>query len=440
MSKDSKATLLVVDSDPNIRQLLTVLLSRRGYQILLAGTGEQALEHLRQDNIALILMDLELPDCKGIELLQSLKKNPTHKKIPVFMTTAKKDTQTIVNALEAGAIDYMIKPFDLLVLVARIQAQLRSLAPHTPLVITPLSLPAIESGKLLEGKYRLEEKIGEGGLSSVYRGVHLPLARKVAIKLLHPVAVMRETIQAQAQARFRVEAMISARLQHPNAVTIFDFGSSEGNPFLVMELLKGNNLADELAKKRRLSPKRCVELLLPICQALSYAHQLDIVHRDLKPENIFLHQTLYGEVPKLLDFGLAKTSEPTEVITTQPGYLWGTLSYLAPERILGQPYDNRADLYSLGITLYELLAGRLPFLSDSQAQEASMHVTEEPPPIKEQAIPPALEALMRQALNKLPGQRPSAAEFIGRLAALQQPLGISPSGGPIIGTAHLEHE
>jgi serine/threonine protein kinase len=438
MSKDPKATLLAVEDDPNIQQLLTVLLSRRGYRLLIAGTGQQALEYLKQDKkIALILLDLGLPDYKDLELLQSLRRDPALKKIPVIITTARKDTQTIVSALESGASDYVIKPFDLLVLVARIQAQLRSLAPATPSSTTPVSaLPSMESGKLLEGKYRLEEKIGEGGLSRIFRGVHLPLDRSVAIKILLPAPAVRE--KAQAQARFRLEGMISARLQHPNAVTVFDFGSSEGTPFLVMELLKGNNLAEELAKKKLLSPKRCVELLLPICQALSYAHQLHIIHRDIKPENIFLHQTPYGEMPKLLDFGLAKTGEPTETVTTQPGYLWGTLSYLAPERILAQPYDHKSDLYSLGITLYELLAGRLPFLNDSQIQEAAMHVTAEPPPITEQFIPTELDDLMRQALQKDPKQRPSTVDFVTRLTTLQTSLGLSPGLWHTGGDSRLE--
>jgi serine/threonine protein kinase len=214
-------------------------------------------------------------------------------------------------------------------------------------------------------------------------------------------------------------------VNHPNAVSVLDFNvSSTGIAYLVMELLEGRTLAGELREKGRLSPARCAQILLPVCDALNKAHSAGIVHRDIKPDNIFLHQTREGEVVKVVDFGIAKLLGETNSLgmnsLTATGGLLGTPAYMSPERLANDPYDGRADVYSLGILLYQMLSGSIPYKSSDGSFWAIvvMHLKEQPQPLRKinPSIPEEVEAVVMHAMEKDPKKRPTAKELAQEFA------------------------
>jgi serine/threonine protein kinase len=207
-------------------------------------------------------------------------------------------------------------------------------------------------------------------------------------------------------------------------VAVLDFGVNQGGvAYLVMELLRGHSLEKELDQHTRLAPRRCAEIVVPVCGALAAAHAAGVVHRDIKPSNVFLHQTPQGEMPKILDFGIAKMSREAALgqSLTVDGSLLGTPAYMAPERFRRGPYGPKSDVYSVGAMLYEMLSGRLPFIPNSADPLAlvAMQAEEDPPPLYVRCpeASPALETLVRSALHRNPESRPTA-EALGRRLVL----------------------
>jgi ligand-binding sensor domain-containing protein len=277
-------------------------------------------------------------------------------------------------------------------------------------------------GTVLDGKYRLDDKIGAGGFGAVYRATHLALKQAVAVKVFKPSPGNDSAVELE---RFKLEAISACRVNHPNAVAVLDSGiSAEGIAYLVMELLDGHTLGSEMREKKVLSIERCAQILLPVCDALSKAHSVGIIHRDIKPENIFLHKTEDGEVVKVVDFGIAKFIEqgPDGGINdlTATGGLIGTPLYIAPERLAMTPYDGRADVYSLGMVLYEMLCGRAPFLLGNRGFAGVMmaHLSQEPPRLREfnPLIPREIEDVVMRTLEKDPQKRPTAKELAREFA------------------------
>lgn len=276
-------------------------------------------------------------------------------------------------------------------------------------------------GTVLDGKYRLDIKIGAGGFGAVFRATQMALDRKVAIKVFRPTPGHDSPKEVE---RFRREGISSCRVNHPNAVSILDSGiSSDGIAYLVMELLNGHTLARELKLRRRLSLKRCAAIINPLCDALSAAHQAGIIHRDIKPENVFLHKIKGGEVVKILDFGIAKLvgegNSNLEDDLTATGGIIGTPAYMAPERLNGTNYDHRVDIYSLGIMLFEMVTGNVPFTSTGRNlfEVLFSHFHQEVPSIKalNLNLPEEVEALIQRALKKNPEERISLAELAAEL-------------------------
>ena len=258
-------------------------------------------------------------------------------------------------------------------------------------------------GHTLDDKYRLEERLGIGGMGTVYRARHLLIDRPVAVKVLNPRFVEDEA----ARTRFRREAKACGRLQHVNAVTVTDFGTSQdGYVYLVMELLEGRTLRDVLAKEAPLDPARSVALMLQISAAVAAAHEAGIIHRDLKPANIFIVQR--AEVPavvKVLDFGIAKLAaesldEDEPKTLTQVGAMIGTPRYMSPEQCDGAELTPAADVYSLGVILYEMLTGTVPFSGSTPLAIAMKHTGEIPRSPRDfvSSIPPALEQVVLHTL------------------------------------------
>ena len=272
--------------------------------------------------------------------------------------------------------------------------------------------PARESGadhltdRVLEGRYRIGSRIARGGMASVYEATDLRLDRTVAIKVMHPGLGDDD----EFAARFVSEARAAARLSHPNVVSVFDQGNDDGTVFLSMELIPGHTLRDTIGKEAPLSPPRALALLEPVVSALAAAHRAGLIHRDVKPENVLIADD--GRI-KVADFGLAKAVSATTQHTAT-GVLIGTVSYVAPELVVEGRSDARADVYAVGVILYELLTGHKPHEGETPIQVAYKHVHEDvPPPSREvPGIPDYLDALVARATARDREQRPADASVL----------------------------
>jgi eukaryotic-like serine/threonine-protein kinase len=262
-------------------------------------------------------------------------------------------------------------------------------------------------GRVIENKYRLEERIGAGGMGAVYRASRLLIGDEVAVKLTHADFVR----DAEAE-RFRREAQAAARLKHPNAVGVYDFGvTPDGTLYLVMELVEGESLRQIIKARGALAPATAGEVVRQVCAALDEAHRRQIVHRDIKPDNIIVHTTPRGVSVKVLDFGVAKLRDLPVTTLTQTGSVVGTPHYMSPEQCLGEELDHRSDIYSAGVVLYEMLCGVVPFNSPISTAVIVQHVNDPPPPLREKnsAVSHALERAVLHALEKRREARPQTA-------------------------------
>jgi len=282
----------------------------------------------------------------------------------------------------------------------------------------------------IAGNYRILEKLGEGGMGEVFKGLDLSLERNVAIKALRPEL----TQHAELLERFRKEAVALARLNHPNIATLYSFVSHGQGYYMVMEFAPGRTLDRVIAEYGAGLPwNRALLLFLQALQAIEHAHRQGIVHRDIKPTNMMLSD---NETLKVLDFGIARVLDATRY--TRTGLVVGTPKYMAPEQIMGRQVDARCDIYSLGVVLYEMVAGRVPFKAASEFDLMRAQVEEPPPPLREGVtlVPRAIEDAVMRALAKRPEERfQTVSEFMG---ALQEPWksGKRPSGTPPYSTAN----
>jgi serine/threonine protein kinase len=262
---------------------------------------------------------------------------------------------------------------------------------------------------MIDGRYRAERRLGSGGMAEVWCAQDEVLGRRVAVKLMGG----RFAEDPEFHERFRREAQAAAGLTHPNIVAIFDRSEWDGTPYIAMELVDGKTLKELVTERGPLPPDIAIGLTEQILRALGYAHRRGIVHRDIKPQNVILDGD--GQA-KVADFGIARAGDTSEM--TETGAIVGTVQYLSPEQAEGRPVDRRADLYSVGVVLYELLTGRVPFDGEAPISIAIKHINEHPVPPGQlrPGIPPAVEAVVMQALEKDPARRfQSAEEFIAAL-------------------------
>lgn len=270
-------------------------------------------------------------------------------------------------------------------------------------------------GTILDGKYRLDAFLSRGGMGAVFRGTHVMLNRPVAVKMINPDLVTSPEIVR----RFQREARAATQLTHPNVVDVYDLGqTADGTLYIVMELVSGRSLKEVIRTSGPLEPARIVRILGQVCEGLALAHRRNIVHRDLKPQNIMLARDAAGaEVAKIVDFGIAKTFEPdAHTQLTAEGSTLGTPHYMSPEQATGREVDGRSDIYSLGVILYEMLTGEVPFSDPSLPSVLVKHMTEAPQPPSlrrpDLHVPPALEAIALRCLAKAPTDRFETAEVL----------------------------
>jgi serine/threonine-protein kinase len=280
-----------------------------------------------------------------------------------------------------------------------------TLCPSDGAVLEKMEDPLI--GQTLADKYRIEELINEGGMGAVYRGTHVLMDKTVAVKVLHPALAADDKIVA----RFSREAKAASRISHPHALNVTDFGESgNGIVFLVMEYLKGETLKEVIHSEGPMPIERVIEIIRQICGALEAAHAEGVVHRDLKSDNIMLVDVGAGDWAKVLDFGIAKITEKVgqDPALTAPNLIIGTPQYMSPEQCSqAAEIDSRSDIYSLGVILYEMLVGHVPFTGESPTAIMMKHLQDPPPSVLEerQDLPAAVGRVVTRALAKRPEDR-----------------------------------
>ncbi len=267
----------------------------------------------------------------------------------------------------------------------------------------------MKEGDLLNQRYQLLESLGAGGMAEVYRARDLMLERSVAIKILRADYSSDE----EFQERFRQEARAAANLSHPNIVTVHDFGLDSGQLFIVMEHVPGSDLKSIIRKRGRFTVEEAIPIMVQACAGIGYAHRAGLVHCDVKPHNLLITP---DKRLKVTDFGIARA-----LSTIRPGdredVVWGSPQYFAPEQAKGQAPSPASDVYSLGVVLYEMLTGTLPFNANTAEELARMHIHKQPHPLGEYLpdVPPMLEQIEAKILSKEPSARYRTADQLGRV-------------------------
>ncbi len=276
-------------------------------------------------------------------------------------------------------------------------------------------MPELATGTIIDGRYRVLSRLGAGGMADVFCAEDQQLGRKVALKLLH----RRFAEDPDFVERFRREAQAAAGLQHPNVVGVYDRGAYDGTYYIAMEYLPGHSLKQLIRQEAPLDPVRAIDITIQILKAARFAHKRGVIHRDLKPHNVIIDES---DNAKVTDFGIARAGASD---MTETGSIMGTAQYLSPEQAQGHAVSAASDLYAVGVVLYELLTGRVPFDGESAVTIALKHVSEAPPAPRaiNPAIPPELEQAVLWALNKNPSDRPADAEqFIDVLERIKEQI------------------
>ena len=277
--------------------------------------------------------------------------------------------------------------------------------------------------RVLDQRYELQELIGGGGMADVYRAQDLLLNRPVAVKILH------EQFKSDTEFinKFNREAQAAARLSHPNIVNIFDVGVMDDAHYIVMEYVPGRTLKDRIKQEGHLSVGDALQVAKDIARALAHAHANNLVHCDIKPHNILM---MPDGSAKVADFGIARAV--TESTMTYTGNVVGSVHYFSPEQAKGTLITPKSDVYSLGVVLYEMLTGALPFTGETPVSIAMKHLQEEPVSVRQldPDIPPVVEAIVARAMSKDPAMRPAAAEFMHDIQQAEQMLGAGQGFGP----------
>src|SRR5579864_375279 len=278
---------------------------------------------------------------------------------------------------------------------------------------TFVSVPLFQTGDVLGGRYEIIELLGEGGMGAVYKALDRELDRPVALKLIRPELASNPSMLA----RFKQELLLSRQVTHKNVIRIYDLGDAEGVKYITMEFVQGRDLRSLIQEKKKFSPEEAVEIMQQVCQALQAAHAVGVIHRDLKPQNIMREDTSRILV---MDFGLARTMEGDGM--TQTGALVGTMEYMSPEQALGKELDQRSDIFTTGLILYEMLTGKMPFKADTALASLIRRTQERAIPVSDhdETIPGALSGIVSKCLERDPALRyQGAAEVLRDLDSWQ---------------------
>jgi len=403
------AIISLVEDSPAMAKLIELKLKAQGHDITHYPDGQLGLQGVTEHPPELLILDVDLPYINGFEVAQRIRETKAIEQLPILMLTGRSDVQSRVRGLEY-ADDYLSKPFSPDELIARIKALSRRALFNTGETSQShqASQPSTKKERQVKaligetiGQYQNLEEIGKGGMSVVYKALDTVLNRNVSLKFftgLNDNTDMKE--------RFTREAEAAAILNHGNICSIYTIDETEeGHAFMVMPFLDGENL-EECMLRGPIKFEQSINYIRQIARGLANAHEQGIVHRDVKPANIFI--TKQGTV-KLLDFGVAqwKQNEQDSKLT-QPGSMLGTISYMAPEQILGQEVDARADIWSFGAIIFEMLSGAKPYPNTGNVIASINSIIHGPLPDIQDYIPivrPEIKRLLEKTLSKDPNGR-----------------------------------
>jgi len=385
------SAILIVDDNPLNSELLSRRLSKKGFATQCVDNGNDALRLMQNTEFDLILLDIMMPGISGMEVLEEARKIFSKGELPIIMVTSRGSSEDVVEALNMGANDYIMKPIDFPVALARIQTQISHRNEFVQFTQSKMNY-ALATGEKF-GNYLIQEKLGQGGMGSVYKVYDPILERIVALKV---ILQGHEFTSSQIE-RFTREAKAIARIKHPNIVAVHEIGELPRHYF-TMDFIEGQNLS-QMINGSPLPAERVVSLTTKIASALIAAHAKGIIHRDLKPSNIMVDDDWE---PHLMDFGLAKL-DSEEAQITRTGDIVGTPEYMAPEQVdpgLGE-FDAVSDLYAVGIILYEMLTGATPFNGTPiRVMWQKLNATPQPPRSLVPTVSAALEAVCLKAITK----------------------------------------
>lgn len=480
------ARILVVDDIDDNRAVLERRLRRQGHEVVCAAGGHAALDWLARARFDVVLLDVMMPDLDGLAVLDRMKANAPTRDIPVIMISALDDVASIARCIERGAEDYLSKPFDAVLLRARIgaclekkrlrdteleylrevgrvidaataveagryesgalaqvarradelgrlarvfdgmanevrarEARLREqvealkreidVVRETPRDTARRDPPALATGELFANRFEIAEEIGAGGMGTVYRALDRELGEPVALKILRPELVS----DGASVERFKREIRLARHISSKHVVRTYDIGECGGVYFLTMEYVHGITVRELLETRGRLGVAPTLAVACQLAYSLAAAHEQGVVHRDIKPENLLLDA---AGVLKVMDFGVARPTGGASGLT-EVGLLVGTPSYMAPEQLFGEDFDQRADLYAAGVVLFECLTGRLPFEASSPMALIA-RVLREPAPAPSSVdpdIPAGVSDVVQRLLAKDPADRTATAADLARV-------------------------
>ncbi len=397
------AKLLVSDDDAQILELVSLILRSSGHQVVATGDPRQVHPLAAASRPDAIILDVLMP-VSGFEILSELRGDPRTAGVPILFLSGLSEGSDRVRGLREGADDYLVKPFEPAELVLRVERLIawRAAPPREP---EPLD------GEPRFGRYQVVDVLGEGSMGTVFRGRDPRLEREVALKTIRLDAATSESRRRELLELLRHEAVTIARLSHPNIVAVYDMGDTRDSAFVAMELVDGVSLGEYLRMRGPLAPEELIPLGAQIAAGLALSHEREVVHRDVKPGNVLLGR---DNSVKVTDFGLAYVLSSVIDDSTE---LSGTPGYVPPEVLNERPYTQPGDLFGLGATLYECLAGFHPLAGNSLRDTILNTVAGRIRPLEDSVpdLPPELGALIFELLATDPADRPTAAEVVERL-------------------------
>ncbi len=405
------AAILVVDDDPDVVRILRVAFGLAGHEVVATADPARAVALAAAAGVQAAVLDIALsPQVSGYDLLRSLRAQPRTAGVPVLFLSAQRTPVERVRGLQAGADDYVTKPFDAPEVVLRVERLMSAARQHR-------AAPAEdEAARLKEALARIEERrrlgepfdetfigrylvldvLGEGGMGTVYKGWDPRLQRAVALKTIRPEPQGVETDRSEMVHRLLLEAIMVAQISHPNIVAVFDVGDARDVGFIAMEWVDGVTLQRHLRRVGRLAPDQAVPLGAGLFRGLAAAHENRLVHHDVKPGNVLLGRN--GAV-KVTDFGVAELMSSW---VRDARMVYGTPGYLPPETLRGRGYDERGDVFSAGVILWQCLTGAAPFAGETAEISTRRTLTLDLPPLSARVpdAPEELDELLAELLQR----------------------------------------
>lgn len=421
--------ILIADDSRELRTVLSAQLRKLGFDVQVAVDGQDALDRARTFKPTLVIMDIMMPKLSGLRATKKMREDPDLTSTPIILMSQLGEEQDVVEGIQAGADEYLVKPFRQAELAARVRILLRKSSGAQKKLdeTTAQGLEAAEendavrrfkeTGQIVSkdfAGFTIIDKLGQGGTATVYRAMEPVNLKPVALKIISPFAAVKEGFLK----RLRRSNEIAVRLMHPHIVRTYTMGEYQDVHFMVQELVEGHALDNHLHEENGpMQEAKARRYILHIAEAIQYLEEKNLIHRDIKPSNIYVSQ---DDVAKLGDFGLSRLQD--DLGQTAEGYLLGTPHYISPEQANGDKHiDSRSDLYSLGATIFHLLSGQPLFPGDNLQQVVLAHLTKARPKLGDTTgdVSPAMCVMVDKLVEREPSARyQTAAELIEAINGL----------------------